>query len=242
MPVSSTDMHWWKSSVGASAGGGRTGVAIVNDIPENIYPNIASADREAGLTRYFKSFVSNDHPSDQLPDPNAWIADVPDNMVQDIGLGFDDPDDDDPASGTLGSWTGNAAVSVESDGADTRSVEVLGVSSTGTRVREVIVLTGTAAVLSAAVFAAVHAVHALATSGSRTITIRQGAAGTVRGTITPNLSNCFHWYTTATSKAAGIKLPPLPAGAAYGFWDRQIVPPGAGAVPLNLAVIAIEQA
>jgi len=234
-----SDLTWWLSSVGASEGGAKSAVAITDNTPQNVWTNYSAAQRISGVTAYRKTFVTNDHASETLDDPVVWIADPPDNMTEDIGLGFDSADDADPLQGSLGAWSAGAVASLESDGADTRQVEVTGLVGT-TRTVETKTLTGTTPVLTTAVFTTVFAVRPLSTSGTRTITVKQGSGGTTRGTIGPGKGNLFRWFSTALSKATGLKLPDLTAGSSIGLWHRQTVAPGATAAPSNLSVIAIE--
>lgn len=236
-----SDITWWRSAVGDTEGGAITAVAIVDNTQNNVWPQYTSAQRIAGHVETRKTFATNDHATESLVDPVAWVLDPPDNMTEDIGMGFDTPDDADAAQGSLGAWTAAAVGSVQSDAADTRSVEFIGVIAGGIRTRETVVLTGTTPVLTTAVFVDVLAVRPLTTSGTRTLTVKQGSGGSARGTIPPGAGNLFHWYAAAYSKVAGIRLPTLTAGASHGLWHRQTIAAGAGAAPSNNSSIAIEQ-
>lgn len=235
-----SDITWWRSAVGDSEGGANSAVAVVDGVANNVWPNYDSAQRIAGHVETRKTFVQNDHASESLVDPLVWIADPPDNMTEEIGLGFDSADDDDASQGALGAWTAGAVGSVQSDAADTRSVEFVGLVGM-TRTRETVVLTGATPVLTAAVFTDVLAVRPLTTSGTRTLTVKQGSGGAARGTVPPGAGNLFRWIATAVSKATGVKVPTLAAGASHGLWHRQTIAPGAASAPSNLSAIAIEQ-
>lgn len=236
-----SDITWWRSAVGDTAGGAKTAVAIVDGDPNNVWADYTSAERVAGDVDHRKTFVANDHASESLVNPVVWIADPPDNMAEDIGLGFDSADDADPLQGSLGAWTAGAVASLQSDAADTRTVRVVGLVGAARTVEDV-VLTGATPVLTTAVFTDVLAVRPLTTSGTRTITVKQGSGGAARGTVPPGKGNLFRWVATALSKATGMKVPTLAAGASHGLWHRQTIVAGAAAAPSNLSVVAIEAA
>ena len=112
-----------------------------------------------------------------------------------------------------------AKVALISDAADTRSVDVYGLVGTTPTV-ETVVLNGAAEVLSSATFTDVNALLTTV-SGSRTVTVKEGASGTTRGTIGIGTVNCFRWMTAA-SKSVGLWLPALLAGATDGIWEKVV--------------------
>jgi hypothetical protein len=86
----------------------------------------------------------------------------------------------------LTQFSGAAIVQIVSDGADTRAVTVTGRLATGVVDTEVITANGTTPVSGAKTFERIQKLVASATSGTRTISVKEGAGGTVRATISVN--------------------------------------------------------
>lgn len=239
MSVSDTDLKWYKAATGASAGGAKSGTLVVST-KGDFWPNISDSERATGGTRIKKSFLANEHGSDPLLLPVVWINVTPQNMTEEIGLGFDDTDDDANSQGNMTAWGANAVAALISDGADTRNAYIVGLDSGGNAASETVVLTGATEVLSTTVWSKVHAVNLSAESGTRTVLVKQGTGGTTRGTIGPNVQTCWLWQM-ATSKGAGLQLANLAAGANYGLWHRQVWAPAVGVVRPNESRIAVEE-
>lgn len=87
---------------------------------------------------------------------------------------------------TLDQFTANAIAQVVSDGTDTRTVTVTGRLTTGVVDTEVLTLNGTTPVSGAKTWERLLSVVLSATSGTRTVQVKQGAGGTVRATLAPN--------------------------------------------------------
>ena len=79
-----------------------------------------------------------------------------------------------------------AKLALISDGADTRSVDVVGRVASGVLTSETVVLTGAVEVLSVATFERILSVVAQTTSASRTVLAKQGSGGSTIGTINLN--------------------------------------------------------
>lgn len=77
----------------------------------------------------------------------------------------------------------NAVVAVLSDGADTRTVTIVGRDTTGMQVTTVLTLNGTTEVVGAQIYERILSVTLSAASLTRTVTIRQGAGGSTMATI-----------------------------------------------------------
>ena len=216
-----TDLHFYLSATGASEGGATSATPIVDAVDNNVFSDVSSSSRIAGGTEVRKIFMANEHATDSYVAHSIWISTAPSHCVGSIGLGFDDADDDESSGGNLVAFSAPAKVSIQSDAADTRSVDVFGLVS-GTPTKQTLVLNGTAPVLSSATFDAggPFALHTTV-SGSRTVTVKQGTGGTTRGTIGIGTTNCFLWLTAA-SKSAGLKLPALLAGATEGIWEKVV--------------------
>lgn len=96
-------------------------------------------------------------------------------------------------------FTANAKLALISDGADTRSVDVVGRDATGAVVSETIVLTGATEVLSVATFERIQSVKAQTTSGTRIVTAKQGSAGATIGTIPLSEKGFYMMFRNAAS-------------------------------------------
>lgn len=220
MPLIDTDLVWYPSAIGASIGGAIGGVPITNGIDNNLWPDLSAAELLAGGTRYRKVFVANTG-SDPWLKPVIWLSTPPTNMTEHIGLGFDEADDDESTAGTLVAWGAANILEAVSSAADTRTLTVYGVNELGVPTSEAIVLNGTTPVPTTGQWSKVWAVRASATSGSNTVTLKEAAAGTTRGTIPPNFLTCFLWVL-ATSKALGIAMGDVAGGTNVGVWRRQV--------------------
>src|SRR5512143_1360059 len=83
-------------------------------------------------------------------------------------------------------WTANAVAAVISDGADTRQITIQGRTAAGAIDTEVLTLNGTTEVVGAKTWERVLTITAASASGTRTVTVRQGAGGATRATISIN--------------------------------------------------------
>jgi hypothetical protein len=218
MSVTVADIEFQSSSNGSSSGGTRSGAEYSN-AKGAFFSNIADVSRLAGGSQTRKWFLYNGSGTDAMISPSVWIQSEPTYCNEEIGLGFDDTEDDDAAQGNMTAWGANAVAALVSSAADTRTATVYGLSATGLPVLENIVLTGATEAVGTQVFSVVYGVKLTATNPTNTVTIKQGSGGTTRGTIGPNAISAFLWLSP-TSKGAGIRLPDLAPGASYGFWDR----------------------
>lgn len=240
MAVSDSDIVFYKSATGASEGGAISATPILDEVDNNLWADISDSERIAGFTKYRKWFVTNEHSTDTMLLPVCWIEQAPTGTTESLGVGWNSTDDDATDAGNMTAWGANAALAAVSDGADTRSLTILGVDNAGVPVQVSLTLTGTTEAVTPTVFSKVYSVRADAES-ARTVTIRQGAAGTTRGTISPNRLCCFLWLSPA-SKAAGIALPNLVAGGSYAFWDRIVGTAGISAQRPTDSLIGFEEA
>jgi hypothetical protein len=240
MSVGNADIEFQTSSNGASIGGTRSG-ALVSNAKGAFWADIADVDRVAGGSQTKKWFVYNDHGTDALISPSVWVSFEPTYCTEEIGLGFDDTDDDDATTqGNMTAWSANAVAAVLSDGSDTRTVTVYGLDAAGDPVSENIVLNGTSEVVGSQVFSVVYAAKASATDVTNTVTVRQGSGGTTRGTIEPSVISCFLWLNPLV-QGDGIRLDDLPAASSYGFWDRITWPASTPGVRPNNSIIAVQE-
>lgn len=237
MAVTTVDLVVYKAAGGTSDNGAKSATALASGVQNGLWPDLSDAVRLAGGTRIKKWFLANEALADSLSKPTIYNAIVPAGVTEELGLGFDSTDDNDNAQGNMSAFSGNAVAALVSTAPDTRSVTLYGLSAAGQPQFEVVVMTGTSEKLSTLTWSKLYAavVSALATN---TISIKQGSAGTVRGTIGSNKKACWLWIT-AVSALSGLFLPTLANGANYGFWDRQTWPAGTGAARNTLQRIAL---
>lgn len=240
MPVSDSDIKVFKSSTGASVGG--TVTATECGLAKNdLWPDISDAERIAGGTRTKKVFFKNGHATDALLLPKFWIYSSPTGFSPDqIGYGWNDSDDDAPAQGNMTAFGANAVAALIADGADTRTASLIGRNGSSVPTTEDVVLNGSTEVLSTTTWSKLYAVKLSAESGSRTVTIKQGTGGTTRGTIAPNVENCWLWIQ-ASSEATSIVLPDVVAGGYAGFWWKETWPAGVAADRPNESIWTLKE-
>jgi hypothetical protein len=104
---------------------------------------------------------------------------------------------------TQDQWSANAVAAVVSDGADVRTVTITGRLASGVIDTEVLTLNGATEVVGAKTWERILSAVASATSGTRTITVRQGSGGATRSTITPNETTRIIGFRNAASGASG---------------------------------------
>ncbi len=103
---------------------------------------------------------------------------------------------------TLTQMTANAVIAAISDGADTRTLTVTGRLASGAIDTEAIVLTGAVEKLGLKTFERVLKLVLSATDASRTVTVKQGAAGATIATIVPNETTRHISFYDSTSGAS----------------------------------------
>lgn len=241
MALSNSDIVWYPSLTGSSEGGAKSGTPITSAVDNNLWPDLNSAELLAGGTRYRKIFVANDSGSDTWTLPVVWLTLSPTNVTETIGLGIDSTDDADPDGGALTQFSGSAILEAVSDGSDTRSIDIYGLNGSSVPTLETLGLNGTTPVDSVTTWSKVWGVFVDSISGSRTITVKQGAAGTTRGTIPSGLVALWTWVTPS-SKANGIKYVNVGAGSNIGVWRRQVWAPATSGVRPNDDRIKAEEA
>jgi hypothetical protein len=121
-------------------------------------------------------------------------------------------DDTSPSGGAISTtkrpaldpFSAAAQVALVSDGADTRSVTVVGRNAAGAIISEVKALNGATEVLTTASFRDVHSVTLDATSATRTVTVRQSSGGTIRATIPPNEDGRHSMFQRSASESGAV--------------------------------------
>lgn len=102
-------------------------------------------------------------------------------------------------------FSGTAVLSVQSDGADTRNITVEGRLATGLYDTEVIALNGTTPALGLKSFERILRVTIASTSGTRTVTLKQGSGGTTIGTIPVNEVEVYAMFINSASDPSVTK-------------------------------------
>jgi len=222
MPVTTSDIKLFKSANGDSAGGAATGTQVTGSAKNNFFADISDIERSSDGERFRKAFIGNDHATDSLLQPSYWFfPDVTGFEPTMIGYGIDSSDDDAALAGDLTDVSAAAQIEVVSTAADTRVITVVGIQDgTNEQMIDQITLTGTTPVLGTITFIHINAVYASAEHATNTVTIRQGAAGTIRGTIPNNRIITFRWIQ-ADDETTALKTPDLIAGGRTGIWIWQ---------------------
>ena len=224
MPVVDADLIWTLAADGASEGGAQTATVIPDAVDENLFEDILDAARIAGWTQIRKLYLGNEDGVDALPDHSLWVLAGATGCTVELGLGINHADDDEPSQGTLVDLAAPGKVALISNGTDARTVTIRGKDSAGDPFDEDVVLDGSNEVLTVADFSEIYLAAADALSGSRTITIKDGAGGSTIGTIPTNEIACFRWLSGATSKSTGIHLVAMPTGGEIPIWIRIVGP------------------
>jgi len=100
--------------------------------------------------------------------------------------------------------TANAVIAVVSDGADTRTVTITGRLATGVVDTEALVLNGTTEVVGAKTFERIQSAVLSSSSGTRTVTVRQGSGGATRATLGPNITSASMLFRNAASESGAV--------------------------------------
>src|SRR3990167_7716002 len=129
MTASSADIQFTKTAENVSAGGVNSGV-LITSTKNSFMPAITDAERIAGGSRIKKYCIFNNHATDAYTLPGAWLV-AATGVTDEIGLGYDDGDDDDETQGNMTAFGANAVVACISDAADTRTVTVTGLNASG---------------------------------------------------------------------------------------------------------------
>lgn len=107
-------------------------------------------------------------------------------------------------------FTAAAKAAVISDGADVRTLTIWGRLATGVITSELLTLNGAVEVLSANTYERILRAVMTVTSGTRTVSIKQGTGGTVRGTIPINEKESrINFYNSASGSGILIRYEKL---------------------------------
>src|SRR4051812_23034676 len=128
------------------------------------------------------------------------VASVPTDDVSTSGGAIDTT-----ARVALTQFSANAVLAVISDGADVRNVTIVGRLASGVVDTETIALNGAVEVLSTKTWERIHSITLSATSGTRTVTAKQGSGGSTVATIVPNETKRHISFQQSTSEAAQAK-------------------------------------
>lgn len=240
MTVVQSDITFLQSSDTGSAGGAISGIEVVTGVLNSLWPDISPAEAGAGGSRVRKWFMRNDNVAENLANFGLWVATAPTGCTEELGVGFDTADDADALRGTLIALSANALIAVVSNGADTRTVTVVGVNAAGAPMEETVTLNGLVEVLTVVTFSKVYAVRVSAL-GSQIVTIKQGSGGSTLATIPAGAISTWLWVADAASLASAIKRMAIGPGAIVGFWDRLTWTAGAAEVDPNNSIIGVQR-
>ncbi len=238
MPITATDLEYYKSSGANSDGGTITATAITDATLENLFDNVSPDEATAGATEFRKWFVKNNHGSLSWQSVVFWRSADTTSAQDEISLGLGTANDAD-GSNELSALSVNSVIAVVSDGADTRQVTLVGEDAAGARATETLTLNGITEVVGVQIFSKLYLAYVSSTDAARAITVRQGAGGTSRGTIGINKYSTI-LYLNPTAKADGIEVGNIAAGGAQGLWLKRIVSPGASAIASNQGTMKCE--
>lgn len=98
--------------------------------------------------------------------------------------------------------TANSVIAVVSDGVDTRTVTITGRNAAGAVATEALVLAGATEVVGTSTFERLLKIDLSAADAARTVTVRQGAGGATRATLTPNETKRHIFFQRSASEAA----------------------------------------
>lgn len=219
-----------------------------------LLPDVTAQQANDGATIYRKFFRKNTNASLTWAAVVAWLSKQFTNAAISIGIGLDHADDTAGAQGNMSDFAATAAVALISDGADTRTVSLMGKDASGNLITENVVLTGAVEVLSVNTFSKLYRAYVSALDAARTVTIKQGAAGAIRGTIGINKKISFLWLGKMASagtivnaeggdiptQATGIKVGDIAVAGNAPIWLRMMVPVGAGAIANNTAFVQLQ--
>jgi hypothetical protein len=219
-----------------------------------LLPDVSAQQANDGLTVYRKFFRKNTNTSLTWAAVIVWLSKQFTNAAISAGFGLDHADDNAGAQGNMSAFSASAVVAAVSDGADTRVLTVVGEDGSGNRQTENITLNGTTEVVGTLTFSKVYNVSVGTLDAARTVTIKQGAGGTTRGTIGLNKKICWLWFGKMASgasivnaeggdiptQATGIKAGNIAAASNVPVWVRLSVPTGASAIANNTAFMQIQ--
>lgn len=240
MSVAQTELIYRKSANGHSDGGAMSLTTIGSGVDGDFWADVSDVNRIAGLTRYGKFFIFNNSGSDSLMRPVVWVYRPGDNLSTDqIGLGWDLAADSDGLQGNMTAFEVEDNVCLVSSASDTRTALIYGLDNLGSAQAEQVTLNGTTEVLTNATFTQVWGLK-LSATGLQTVTVKEGAGGTTRGTIGANKVCCWLWLDAGT-KMVGLALPSLVAQGAYGIWGKQVLPANLPGARPAVTIYAVEE-
>jgi len=240
MSVAPTELLMHKSANGASEGGAEITALVVSGVKNNIFAQVDDASRIAGGQQIRKWFLYNNAAADSLTMPSVYLSSPPINCTDVIGLGTAGSDDSDYTQGNMTAFTDPAFVAAGSSGSDVRTLHITGLDGAQSPAEEDLVLNGSAEVLSTKSWTVVYGVAVSAVDPTRVVAVREGSAGTVRGTIAATKKCCWLWLTPL-SKGGGLRLPDLVAQTSYAFWEIVAWSANVSGVHPNNSTLAVEE-
>jgi len=238
MALKDTDLKEFKSvyeSDTNNCGGLISDIEIQTSTDNNLFP-----DTSAGGIHYRKCFKKNTSTVDTWNNVVSWIVSQPKDCVVYVACGLNHADDTKGRLSELTPFTTSAKVALVSNGSDTRSVDIVGEDALGNRILETVILNGLNEVLSVNTYSRVYYVAVQTLNDIRTLTIKEGSGGAVRGTIGINGKLCTCFRSDITSKGNGYKHGNIAPGGVFGLWYKLTVSGGAGYTPANTFIMKSE--
>jgi len=224
MPISPSELKEYKSANTNSDGGAIDLTRLIpSGGPNNLWPDITSVMAAAGGTDYRKVFRRNESAMGLTWSAvRSWIQQQPQNVTVSVGIGAASASDNDATQGNMTALGAPAQVYLASDGTDVRTATVLGDDGLGNHIAENVVLVSATPVHTVATFTKMYAVQMSATDAARTVTVREGSGGPIRGTIGPNKITCWLWraqdlITSATAYTHGD----IAVNSSFALWFRR---------------------
>jgi len=106
------------------------------------------------------------------------------------------------ANPAITQFSANAVAAAISDGADVRTLTVNGLDGIGGAASDTLVLTGAVEVVGTQTFSQILKCSLSASDGARTVTVRQGAGGTTRATLGPDITTTWEIVADLTVPAS----------------------------------------
>lgn len=162
-------------------------------VDNELFPDVSGSSADSGTTVYRKIYRKNDNLSDTFSGLNLWIANQPEFGEFSMGIGINHAGDSEGAQGNLLGLSTADKLTLVSDGADTRVVTILGISS-GELTTEDVTLTGTSPVDSVNTYSQIYHLF-VATTSARVVTIKEKISTTTIGTIGVSKKIAFTWFS-----------------------------------------------
>ena len=238
MPIITSDIKFYKSSVGESEGGSIDTASEITDATiENLFDNVTSDEAADGLTDYRKFFVKNTHASIEWANVFAWINSITPSEDSEISLGVGSAIDNDGSIELL-ALSQESTIKVQSNGTDSRNLYLVG-ELNGTRVTETLVLSNDNVVTGTQRFTKLYQAYVTSQNATCEVTITQVTGNRELGVIGENKLSAI-LYQNPISKENGFRIGSLAAAASAGLWVKRVIQAGAAAYDADQVAVRCE--